>query len=343
MDQLRAIAKALHGQVLATRMIRLATLTDRLPRVVRDLARSLGKQVGLAIDGADIELDRAILDELDAPITHLLRNSIDHGLEDEAGRIARGKPVEGRLRLLARRDRDRVVLEISDDGRGFDRAALKRRAIAAGRLTERAAETLSDRETLMLACLPGLTTAESVSDLSGRGVGMDVVKSTVESLGGTVDIESAEGAGTTFVLRLPLTVAIQRLLLVRVGAETVGVPVAKVLHVTELDRAGRSRSRGRTLIPYLDGLVPVSDLAALLAVPANPPEAAPHLIVEGEGRAPTAVAVDGLAGHLDAVIKPLGRPLELVPGLSGVTLLPDGRPLFVLDLASLLRTADTGS
>lgn len=335
LGRLERVAKDLNRRVMATRMTPLSAVTDRLPRVVRETARKVGKQVALAIDGAEIELDRAILDEIDGPLTHLLRNCIDHGLEDEAGRRAAGKPAEGRLRLDARRDRDRVVVQIADDGRGFDQARLRAAAVAAGHLTEAAAAALPDREALLLACLPGLSTKDDVTDLSGRGVGMDAVKATVESLGGTLEIESEPGRGTTFVLRLPLTVAIQRLLLVEAGGEVLGVPVGAVLHVTEAEAGAGEAS-------FLDEVVPAFDLPEVLGLAPARPGVRPHVIFEGPGRRPLAAAVDALVGQIEAVIKPLGRPLDGVTGLSGTTLLADGRPLFVLDLASLGRSAEIG-
>ena len=337
LDHLERTIRGLHAQVMATRMIPLSSLTDKIPRVVRDVARSLGKEVEVEVAGADIELDRAILDELEAPLTHLVRNAIDHGLEPPDERDARGKSRAGRLSISAFRDRDVVVLELSDDGRGFDRERLKKVAVEAGHLSRRQAEALSDREVLMLACLPGLSTREEVSDISGRGVGLDAVKATVEGLGGNLEIESEIGRGTTFRLRVPLTVAIQRLLLLGVADELFGLPMGKVLQVVEVPRAKESESRGQVLVPFREGLVPAWSLGGALGIGETPREVTPYVVTEGEGGVTFALAVDRIAGHLEAVIKPLGKPLEGVEGLSGVTLLPDGRPLVVLDPAALGR------
>ncbi|RMG19651.1 MAG: chemotaxis protein CheA [Deltaproteobacteria bacterium] len=337
LDRLESIVRGLHAQVMATRMTPLASLTDKIPRIAREVARTLGKEVQVTVEGGEIELDRAILDELEAPLTHLIRNAVDHGIEAPDARDAAGKPRAGRISVSAQRDRDVVVLEVADDGRGFDRERLRRAAVEAGHLSHRQAEALSESELLMLACLPGLSTRTEVSQISGRGVGMDAVKAAVESLGGGLEIESLPGRGTTFRLRLPLTVAIQRLLLVGVGDDLFGLPITKVLQVVELEQRQASESGGQLLVPYQEGLVPAWSLAEALGLTASPGPRIPYVVGEGEGRALFALSVDRIAGHLEAVIKPLTRPLDAIAGLSGVTLLPDGRPLLVLDMAALAR------
>ncbi len=337
LDRLDRTIRGLHAQVMATRMVPLSSLTDKVPRIARDIARGLGKEVEVEVEGGDIELDRAILDELESPLMHLVRNAVDHGIEPPGDRDAAGKSRTGRLSITAFRDRDVVVVELSDDGRGFDRDRLRRVAVEAGHLTRRQVQALSDREVLMLACLPGLSTREEVSDLSGRGVGLDAVKATVEGLGGRLEIESEAGRGTTFRLRVPLTVAIQRLLLLGVGDDLFGMPISKVLQVVELSRAMESESRGQVLVPFREGLVPAWSLGAALGIEQTPRDVIPYVVTEGEGGVAFALGVDRIVGHLEAVIKPLGRPLEGIEGLSGVTLLPDGRPLVVLDTAAIAR------
>jgi two-component system chemotaxis sensor kinase CheA len=336
LDRLQAIAKDLHGRVMSARMTPLTGLSDRLPRAARDLARRTGKQVDVVVTGSEIEVDRALLDEISDPILHLLRNAVDHGIETAAQRIAVGKRPTGRIEVSARRERDRVILEVSDDGRGMDPESLRRSAVARGAIGADEAAALPDPEALLLACLPGVSTAGQVTDVSGRGVGMDAVKRSVESLSGTLSIESRRGEGTRFTLRLPLTVAMQPVLLVRVGQEVVAIPVSKVhgasqAHVEALDRAG-----GAPQLAFGGGHVPVHDLGVLLGTgPAADGRRRSIVITDSEnGR--VGLAVDQLLGQEEAVLKPLHGPLSLVPGLSAVTVLGNGRPVFVLDVPRLV-------
>jgi len=335
-DRLQAIAKDLHGRVMSARMTPLTGLSDRLPRAARDLARRTGKQVDVVVTGAEIEVDRALLDEISDPILHLLRNAVDHGIESAADRIAAGKRPTGRIEVSARRERDRVILEVSDDGRGMAPDSLRRSAVARGAIGAEEAAALPDPEALLLACLPGVSTAGEVTDVSGRGVGMDAVKRSVESLSGTFAIESRPGAGTRFTMRLPLTVAMQPVLLVRVGQEVVAIPVSKVhgasqARIEALDRAG-----GAPQLAFGGGHVPVHDLGVLLGTgPATDGRRHSIVITDGEeGR--VGLAVDQLLGQEEAVLKPLHGPLSLVPGLSAVTVLGNGRPVFVLDVPRLV-------
>lgn len=330
------LVRDLHGKVMSVRMTPLSTITDRLPRAARDLARKMGREVDLVIAGAEIELDRAILDELADPLLHILRNCIDHGLEPPEQRAAANKGARGRVLITVRRARDRVVVEIEDDGRGMDPARLKAAAIARDQITAEHAARLTDREALMLACLPGVSTARDVSEISGRGVGMDAVKKVVEGVGGTLELDSEKGRGTRITLRLPLTVAVVNLLLVRVGAEIYGLPITKVAGAAEVEPQSLSQSLGEPMLPHGAALVPVRDLSALLGVAQTPPPGPrPYVVMEADpGR--VALAVDGLLGQEEAVLKPLAKPLDLVPGLAGVTILGTGRPVFILDVPRLL-------
>jgi two-component system chemotaxis sensor kinase CheA len=266
-DRLHAIVKDLHDKVMAVRMTPLALVTERLPRLARDVARKVGKQVEVEVQGAEIELDRAILEELSDPLQHVIRNAVDHGIEAPDARLLAGKPATGKIVVHARRERDRVILELADDGKGMDPARLRAAAVARGALTEAQAAALGDREALLLACLPGLSTARAVTDVSGRGVGLDAVKRTVEAVGGTVELESAPGAGSRITFRLPLTVAVQPVLLVRVGDEVLGLPIAKVHGAAQVEMSRLDRSRGAPVLPYAGDLVPVHDLTRLLGFP----------------------------------------------------------------------------
>jgi two-component system chemotaxis sensor kinase CheA len=336
-DRLHAIVKELHGKVMAVRMTPIAAATDRLPRAARDLARKTGKQVEVVVAGAEIEIDRAILEELGDPLLHLVRNAVDHGLEAPHLRLLAGKAATGRIAVSARRERDRVIVEIADDGRGLDPQRLRDAAVARGAVRPEQAAALSDREALMLACLPGVSTAEVVTDVSGRGVGMDAVKRVVEAVGGTLEIDSTPGLGARFVLRLPLTVAVQSVLLVRVGEEVVGLPIAKVHGAAEVELGRLPTSQGGPLLAWGGGHVPVQDLSRLLGIPDSPLRAgARQVVVADAGSGYVGLAVDALLGQEEAVLKPLAPPLDRVQGLSAVTVLGNGRPVFVLDVPRLL-------
>ncbi|AKF83888.1 chemotaxis protein CheA [Myxococcus fulvus 124B02] len=334
--RLHTLVKDLHDKVMTARMTPLSLITDRLPRAARDIARRKEREVDLVITGAEIELDRAILDELADPLLHLLRNCIDHGLESPEERVAAKKGPRGRVLVAVKRARDRVIIELEDDGRGMNPAKLKAAAVARGLLTPEAAARMTDREAFMLSCLPGVSTAKDVTDISGRGVGMDAVKRVVESVGGTLEIDSETGRGTRFTLRLPLTVAVVHLLLVEVGEEVFGLPIAKVVGATEADSDALSRSRETALLPHGNSLLPVHALDSLVGVPAPGLRGVrPFVVMEGDsGR--VALGVDRLLGQEEVVLKPLSRPLDLLPGLSGVTILGSGRPVFILDVPRLL-------
>ena len=336
-DQLHTLVKDLHDKVMKARMTPLSVIADRLPRAARDIARRREREVDLVVNGAEIELDRSIIDDLADPLLHLLRNCIDHGLESPAERVAAKKDPKGRVLINVRRHRDRVVLEIEDDGRGMDASKLKNAALARGLLTAEQVARMGDREAYLLACLPGVSTATELSEISGRGVGMDSVKRTVENLGGTLEIESEKGRGTRFTLRLPLTVAVVNLLLVGVGDELYGLPIAKVLGAVEADPSALSESREISLLSHAGALLPVHPLAELLAVPSGAkPGRRPYVVMEDEAGAKVALAVDALLGQQEVVLKALSPPLDLLPGLSGVTILGTGRPVFILDVPRLL-------
>jgi two-component system chemotaxis sensor kinase CheA len=335
-DRLHALVKDLHGKVMGARMTPVAVVTDQLPRAARDLARKRSKDVEVTVTGAEIEIDRAILDAIAEPLLHVLRNAVDHGIEAPEVRVAAGKPPRGRLLISVRRTRERVVIELEDDGRGMDPDRLLAAAVARGKLSPGAAARLGQREALLLACLPGVSTATDVDDVSGRGVGMDAVKRSVESLGGAVELDSQLGRGTRITLRLPLTVAVVQLLLVRAGGEVLGLPITKVLGAVELPDTAVQRSPSVNLISYGTQLVPAHDLARLLQLTAPPPpRTRPWVVMESE-EGTVALGVEALLGQEEAVLKALSRPLDRVAGLAGVTILGNGRPVFILDVPRLL-------
>ena len=333
-DRLHGLAKEMHGRIMGARMTPVALVTDQLPRTVRDVARRRGREVDLAVEGAEIELDRSILDALGEPLLHVLRNAIDHGIEDAEARRESAKPARGQVRVTVRRMRDRVMIEVADDGRGMDAEGLRASAVARGALSAEAAARLPRGEVLFLACLPGVSTARDVSELSGRGVGMDAVKRAVERVGGTLELESEPGRGTRVTFRLPLTVAVLQLLLVQAGGEVLGLPITKVLGVVEASLG--ELGTGLQVLRHDQALVPVHGLATLLGFEeAKGPPVRPYVVMEAD-KGPVALAVDVLLGQEEVVLKALSRPLDQLPGLAGVTILGSGRPLFILDVPRLL-------
>ncbi len=338
-DRLHGLVRGLHDKVMKARMTPVSVITDRLPRAARDIARRRGREIELVLSGSEVELDRAIVDELADPVLHLLRNAIDHGVEPPEERRMRGKPPRGTVKLSVKRASDRVLLEVEDDGRGMDVERLKALAVERGLLTAEAARELPEREALLLSTAPGLTTATSVTDISGRGVGMDAVKRAVEAVGGTLEITSRRGLGTTFRLSLPLTVAMVNLLLVGLGDDVYGLPIAKVAGVVETTRASLAHSRDVPVLQFGSAVVPARELSQVLEVPGRPHDVdavSPFVVVDtDDGR--VALAVDALLGQEEVVLKALRRPLDQVPGLAGVTVLGSGRAVFILDVARLER------
>ena len=330
------LVSGLHGEVMKVRMMPLETVTQRLPRVVRDLAQKSKKKVSLEVIGADIELDRAILEELGDPLIHILRNAVDHGLEDAEGRAASGKDATGRIVLRAFRERDMVYVEIIDDGRGMDLGAIKAKAVEKGVISRDQAKIISDEETVMLVCRPGFSTATEVTDVSGRGVGMDVVQSTVDGLGGSLSIESHPSEGTTFTLRLPLTVAIVKMLLISLLDHTFAVPITRVARTVRITSEELNESQGRQYMNLDEELVSVFDLGELLKIERHTDGRSVYnvVLVEATNRT-VGLVVDSVVGQVDIVVKPLCYPIQYLKRYSGMTVLGDGSIVPILDLGNL--------
>lgn len=329
------LVSALQDEVLQARMAPVGGVFDRFPRLVRDVARELGKDVQFVMEGREIELDRSLLDAIGDPILHLLRNALDHGLEDAERRRDRGKPPTGRLVLRAARDRAAVVIQVEDDGGGIDRAAVMRRAAERGLAGgDEDPGTVSDERLLQTLAHSGLSTARAVTAISGRGVGVDVVATRVRTLGGTLSLETLEGEGTVFTMRLPATLAITRALLVQVGGETYALPAAGVVEALEFDPAMRVTSGGREGVTLRDEILPVVRLRERFAVPVPGDEGFLAVVESGGRRA--ALRVDALVAQQDVVVKPLDAIRGAAPWFSGATVLGDGTPALIVDLGSLL-------
>jgi two-component system chemotaxis sensor kinase CheA len=327
----------MRDQVLGIRMLPIGSSFGKFRRLVRDLSAELGKEVELRTEGAETELDKTLIDRLYDPLVHLIRNSIGHGIEPPSVRQAAGKPPRGRIRLAASHCGPNVLLRIGDDGGGLDRSAIKTRAAAMG-LVPAGAE-LTDKETLALVFLPGLSTAASVTSISGRGVGMDVVKQAIEEMRGSIEIDSRPGEGTTFTVRLPLTLAIIDGLLVRIGADQFVLPLSSVEECIELKRAESAGARERRLVQVRGEIVPFIRLREQFGVGGEPPQIEQVVITEAEGQR-IGFVVDQVIGSHQTVIKSLGRMCREVAGLSGATILGDGTVALILDVPRLVQEAE---
>ena len=326
----------MQSEIIAARMTPVWQTFDRFPRLVRDLARQLGKQVRFDVEGEGIELDRVILEEIGDSILHLIRNALDHGIETAAERKKAGKPVEGRLHLAAAQERQGVVIRVSDDGKGLDRNAILLKAKREG-LVEEDVERLDDDALLRVIARAGFSTAKQVTDVSGRGVGIDVVVSKVRQLGGAVEIRTTEGKGTTWVLRLPMTLAVVRVLLARVGTERYAVPLGSVAETIEVSPQSAGVLQGSDAMVLRDQVIPTLDLRVVLGVNCEtpPPLRRPGIILQvGDRRA--ALLADALVGQQEIVVEPFEAPRGMLPLFSGAAILGDGVPALILDAATLV-------
>jgi two-component system, chemotaxis family, sensor kinase CheA len=328
----------LRDEITASRMVAAGHVFDRFPRIVRDASRTVGKQVELTIEGRHIELDRAVLDEIGDSIVHLLRNAIDHGLESAEDRAKAGKDPVGHLKLSAERDRSAVVIKVSDDGRGIDRVRVLARAKSDG-LVEADKNELTEDELLRLLARPGFSTADQITGLSGRGVGVDAVYTRVRALGGAMDIRSVPGQGTTMVLRLPLTLAIVRALLARVENETYSIPLAHVSETVELAPDVLKTVKGREVLLGRDEVLPLLRLRDLVGLPPYRRTSdidLEQVIVIDLGDRRAGLVIDELTGQEEIVVKQYDAVRDGLPFFGGATLLSDGTPSLIVDVSSLL-------
>ena len=327
-DRAGTVLAALQRTVLELRMVPVSTAFERLARVVRDAARGVGKDVDFELGGGENELDQSVLDALVDPLVHLLRNAVDHGIETPVDREAAGKPRRGAVRLETERERTTVRIVVRDDGRGVPREHVVERARAAGMLAE--AHDPTDDEVFRLLTHPGFSTAANVTELSGRGVGLDIVAARVRSLGGAIEMTTVPGHGTTFTLRVPITLALTHALRVRVGGEDYALPLTTVSEVVTLDG---STPQGRAAVHVRGDAVPLVDLAAVLGAPTRDASAA---VVAELGERRVALAVERVIGHEQILVKSFDAPVGTLPVFAGATLLPDGRPALLIDPLSVL-------
>ncbi|MFB6112547.1 MAG: ATP-binding protein [Halodesulfurarchaeum sp.] len=333
LDELDKISSSLQDTVMDMRLVPMKKIVGKFPRLVRDLAREEGKQVDFTVEGDDVELDRTILTEISDPLMHLLRNAVDHGIEPPGERDAAGKDPTGEITLRAERERDRVNIQVVDDGRGIDPDALRDAAVEKGVRTREEVDALEDEAVPELVFAPGFSTTDQVTDVSGRGVGMDVVKDTVNRLDGYVDIESTPGSGTTITLTLPVTVAIVTVLFVESGEEEYGIPIKAV------DEIGRMRPvktvDGESVVTYGDAVYPLIRLGDALDVPGDTRNGDGMLVKIRDEEREVAIHCDDLRGQEEVVVKPFEGILSGIPGLSGAAVLGEGEVVTILDVGTL--------
>ncbi len=338
MQMAARLVSDLQTEIMTMRMVPVWQVFDRFPRLVRDAARQLDKDVNFVVEGKEIELDRSLLDEIGEPIVHLLRNSIGHGIESPAVRVAAGKPRAGRLVLSAARDRAAVLIRVSDDGRGIDRTRVLARARSLG-LVDDATREVDDDGLFRLIATPGFSTADQVSDLSGRGVGIDAVQAKARALGGSVELKTIPGEGTTITIRLPVTLAIVRALLARSGTERYALPLTHVRETLEYDHDVVQRVKGKPVLVLRDEVLPLLDLRDVVRQGATTEAATPHreIVVIERGERRSGLVVDELIGQQDIVVKQFDAARDALALFSGATILADGAPALIMDVGSLFE------
>lgn len=336
-EYLERITSNIHQSVMKVRMVPIESVVNRFPRMIRDLSKKLDKPMELVMSGEETELDRTVIDEIGDPLMHILRNSADHGLESAEKRRALGKPETGLITLNAFQEGNSVIIECSDDGAGIDTEKVKKKAIEKGTITEEQAETMSEKDFIDLLFRPSFSTAEQVSDVSGRGVGLDVVKSKIESLSGTVECKTVLGQGTTFTIRLPLTLAIIQSLMVTIGGEKYAIPLGSIDTIEDIPKEEVKKVEKKEVINLRGSVIPLIRMAELLDVPGERPEKdTVTMVVVAKGDRKAGLVVDELIGQLEIVIKSIGKYINNSKMISGATVLGDGEVALILDANALV-------
>ncbi|HZJ77030.1 MAG TPA: chemotaxis protein CheA [Oscillospiraceae bacterium] len=336
-EHLERITTSLHDAVMKVRMVPIERVFNRFPRMVRDLSRELGKNITLIMSGEETEVDRTVIDEIGDPLIHLIRNSIDHGVEGIEERTKLGKEEAGTVELIAYPDGNNVVIEIEDDGSGIDVEKVRRKAIEKGIVTHQEIQLMDDKESIQLLFSPGFSTVDTISDISGRGVGLDVVKTKIESLGGTVEAESYQNKGARFTIKLPLTLAIIQALLVVVGTEKYAIPLNSIRETTTIKENKIRKVQNNEIVLYRGSTLPILRLSELLNVPSidklhSEDDAEAVIVIVKKGDKNAGLIVDSLIGQQEIVIKSLGRYLSNVPSIAGATILGNGSVALIVDI-----------
>lgn len=336
-EYLERITTNIHESVMKVRMVPIESVVNRFPRMIRDLSKKLNKEMELIMSGEDTELDRTVIDEIGDPLMHMLRNAADHGLEPTLVRIQKGKPQVGTIRLNAYQDGNNVTIEVSDDGSGVDVEKVKASAIKKGHITEEQAGYMSDKEAVELLFKPAFSTAEKISDVSGRGVGLDVVKNKIEGLGGDVEVVSKLGEGTTFIVRLPLTLAIIQALMVEIRDEKYALPLNSIVTVEDVPASEVKYVQSNEVISLRGTVIPLIRVDRILDC--APVEEEPEnliVVIVKKGDKQAGLVIDNLIGQQEIVIKPLGKYINIPRMISGATILGDGEVALIIDSNTLV-------
>ena len=336
-EYLESVTTNLHESVMKVRMVPIESVVNKFPRMIRDLQKKLGKKMELYMSGEETELDRTVVDEIGDPLMHLLRNSADHGLESAAVRKERGKPEVGSIFLNAYQEGNNVVIEVRDDGNGIDVDAVRRKAIERGTITEEQAESMSEKEIIDLLFLPSFSTAKQVSDVSGRGVGLDVVRSKIESLSGEVEVKSKLGIGSTWIIRLPLTLAIIQALMVVVGGEKYAISLGNIQTIEDISPSDIKFVQSKEVITLRGNVIPLVRLNKVLGIESTKKEDENLIaVIVKKGDKQAGLIIDELMGQQEIVIKSLGKYINKSKEISGATILGDGEVALILDTNALL-------
>ena len=335
--QLNLVTSDLQLAVMKTRMVPIRKVFSRFPRLVRDLSSKLGKQVRLDLIGEETEVDKSVADGLGDPLVHLVRNCMDHGLEPVEERIRTGKNPEGLVRLAAYQEGNSIVIRIEDDGQGLQVEKIAEKALAKGLVSESELSSMSPRDIMKLIFLPGFSTADKVSDLSGRGVGMDVVRTNISRMNGSLELDSEPGRGSQMTIKLPLTVAIIQALLVEVQSSTFAVPLASVVEAVKVSKGEIKSVNGRAVLNLRERILPLLNLAQTFQIPHEGTSDECYVVVVAIGAQQFGVVVDRLRAQEEVVIKSLGEFLSNVQGVAGATITGDGKVVLILDMADLVQ------
>ncbi|KNF08836.1 chemotaxis protein CheA [Gottschalkia purinilytica] len=334
-EYLERITTSLHDAVMKVRMVPIERVFNRFPRMVRDLTKDLGKDIELVMSGEETEVDRTIIDEIGDPLIHLIRNSIDHGIESPEIREQLGKNKTGILDLKAYADGNNVVIELDDDGSGLNLEKIKKKAVERGLISEYELNEMSKEDAIDLLFKPGFSTAETVSDLSGRGVGLDVVKTKIESISGNVEVKTEQGIGTKFIIRLPLTLAIIQALLINIGEEIYAIPLSSISEISSIKNNEIRKIQNQEVVLFRNKTLPIIRLNSVLGIEDSEDDEERTIVIVRKGDKEAGLIIDNLIGQQEIVIKSLGKFLSDIPYLSGATILGNGKISLILDVNSL--------
>ncbi len=337
LEQMDRVTTDLQNIVMKVRMVPVSSVFNRFPRMVRDIAKELNKEINLTIEGEETELDRTVIDEIGDPIMHLLRNSCDHGVEEPDVREKKGKPRQGEVGLIARHEGNNVVIMVTDDGAGIDATKIKNKAIEKGMLTQEEADKMDDADAVRIIFAPGFSTADHISDISGRGVGMDVVRSKIEALSGHVDVETKIDEGSIFKIKLPLTLAIIQAMLVRVQEEMYAIPLGSIDSTINIQPDEIKTVQNKEVIVLRGEIIPIIRMEKMLQVPHVKDSDETFVVVVHTGETKAGIVVDSLIGQQEIVIKTLGSLFTGLKMFSGATVLGDGRVALILDVATMMQ------